>query len=166
MKKLIIILSAAAIIASGFGLISKKQSKTVISQTVTIEDFIGKWLYENIIDLDADLFNYRFELYLEKDKTKENTLKGWHCVYKRGGRQIDCDDYNDEAPIHGYLKNDTVFLHFINNWDDAVEAKLYFGKSNQNLSTIIWELVRYEPKLQPFFTEKDTLQKVTKEIKQ
>ena len=158
MKKTVIILSAFVFISGSFGQPTKKQTET----KNTVGDFVGRWKTEyihNSEDLTDDLMNYWFELYLEKDTTKENSLKGWHCAIIRGGRQIDCMEYDEETNIHGYLKNDTVYLHFINTWDDEVEAKLYFDKSEQNLSYLIWQLDKYEPKLCSFFNRKDTLLK-------
>ena len=163
MKKTVMILSLFAFLAVGYG----QQTETTSTPTITLENFLGIWKTEyihNPEDPTDDLINHSFELFLSEDHTKENALKGWHCAVIRGGRQIDCDDYNEEAPVHGYLKNDTVYLHFVNNWDDEVEAKLYFDKSARNLSSIIWELGRYEPKLRHFFSEKDTLQKVIGKI--
>ena len=184
MKKTAIILSLFALLAGGCSsnqkTIAKIQPKDLTklpSSAITLESFLGGWSREIRLDveirsdvedeegvIEKDVLFSSFELFLEKDGTKENSLKGWHCAIIRGGRQADCDDYDDDAPVHGYLKNDTVYLHFVNNWDDEVEAKLYFDKSARNLSAIIWELGRYEPKLRHFFAEKDTLQKVIGKI--
>ena len=163
MKKLIIILIAAAFIASSYGLIMKTQTKTTIGQTVTIEDFIGKWSEEFFSDED-EMLNSSFELYLEKDSTKKNALKGWHCSIRRGGRRIDCVDaeYGEEPSLHGDLKNDTVYLHFVSSFGGEGEAKLYFDKSAQNLSNIIWKVGKY--KTEHYFPLEETLQKVNKEI--
>jgi hypothetical protein len=129
----------------------KKQSK------ITIDDFVGMWLNEIYIDdLKEFLPEYYFKLILEKDSTKEKALKAWHCIWRRGGAQIDCDNDN-EMPIRGKFKNEKVHLHFVNNWNDKVTAKLYFDKAD--LSNIIWKLGKYKPKLVPFFDKKDILQK-------
>ena len=167
MKKLILILIVVAIIASSYGLIAKKQTKTTTNQTITIEDFIGKWKVEyihNPEDLTDNLINYRFELILEKDSIAENALKGWHCSVVRGGRQMDCVDreYGEEPSLHGYLINDTVSLHFVSSFGGEGEAKLYFDKSVQNISDIIWELTKYEYQIEDFMPRKDTLQNVNK----
>jgi hypothetical protein len=152
MKRTVIILSVLIFFIVGSTQAKKKQNE------ITIDNFIGTWLNEIYIDgLEEHLPAYYFKLILEKDSTKENAFKAWHCIWRRGGTQIDCDN-DDEMPIRGKFKNGKVHLHFVNNWDDEVKAKLYFDKSD--LSNLIWELGKYKPKLVHFFDKKDTLQKV------
>ena len=172
MREITIILSVFVLVVVNYGQTTKKQTET--TNNITVENFVGKWEVEYFLDvedrtipdsvIDYTVVLYRLELNLEKDTTVENTLIGWHCALIREGRQIDCSgkEWGDE-PFRGYLKNDTVYVHFINNWDDEVKAKLYFEKPAQNLSYLIWELERYGPKLKNFFNEKDTLQKINLE---
>ena len=155
MQKSIITLTIIALVASSCGL-AKKQTK------ITVENFVGKWKAEYISeDPTDDLINYWFELYLEKDTTQENSLKGWHCSAVRGGRQIDCVDkeYGEEPSLHGYLKNDTVYLHFDSSFSGEGEAELYFSESDKNLSNIIWKVSKY--KIEHHLPLIDTLKRIT-----
>ena len=170
MKKAIIVLIFAAFFVGGCVLIPKKQTETAReteatnSRTVTIEDFVGEWKAEyirNREDLTDNLLNYWFEIRLEKDAAKENSLKGRHCSVVRGGRQMDCVDDGETHSLYGYLKNNTVYLHFVSAFGGEGEAKLYFGNTAQS---IIWELVKYEYKIENFIPQNETLRKVNKEI--
>lgn len=135
--------------------------------TPTIENFIGIWRSEyihNPEDLADDLINSSFELRLDKDRTKENSIYGWHCALERGGRKIDYAEH-EESSIHGYLKNDTVYLHFISSWGIEGKAKLYFDNMSKDRSVLIWEVVKLtniqqgkEPEF--YIPLKDTLQRV------
>jgi len=169
MQKPFLILFVLALISGSYTQATKNQPQT--TNDISIEHFVGKWQVEYFLDvedrtlsdsvIDYTVVLYRLELNFEKDTTVENTLIGWHCALIREGRQIDCSgkEWGDE-PFRGYLKNDTVYVHFINNWDDEVKAKLYFDQSEQNLLQLIWQLDKYEPKLRSFFNEKDTLKKI------
>ncbi len=117
---------------------------TAQTKPSSIDRFCGTWSSEFICNED-EMLNSRFELYLEKDSTKKNAIIGWHCSEVRGGRKIDCFDRHSEEPsLNGYLKNDTVYLHFVSSWEVEGEAKLYFEKSAQNQVTLIWVLGKFE----------------------
>ena len=135
-----------------------------IMPTVMIEDFVGVWKAEYIMnpaDLTEDFINSSFELHLEEDNTTENGLKGWHCSVVRGGRKIDCVEYSDEPSIRGYLQKDTVYLYFVSSWEIEGDAKLYFGSPVQNRPTLIWELGKVEGKtMEHYMPQTDTLQRV------
>lgn len=115
--------------------------------SVTIEDFVGRWFYEFIADPENpedDMINNSFELWLEKDSTQPNALKGWHFSTVRGGRKIDGVDCSEPPSLHGYLRGDTVYLHFVSTWQVEGEAKLYFDPAAQDQPTLIWELGAFE----------------------
>ncbi len=141
MRKITIALGMLAFLAVGCGVLKKIHTGTTNPPVLTIDHFVGEWRSEFILnpeDLTDDFINSSFELRLAKDKIKENALKGWHCSVVRGGRRIDCAE--EEPSLHGYLKNDTVYLHFVSSWDVEGEAKLYLDQSAQNQSTVIWVL--------------------------
>lgn len=165
MKKIGIII-LFAYFAVSCGVSRKIQTGTINVPVITIDNFIGEWKYEyiNPEDPEDNFRHYSFELRLEKDSI-ENALKGWHCSVVRGGWKCDCAD--EEPSLHGCLKNDTVYLHFVSAWMVEGEAKLYF---TQNKSAIVWELGKYEKtpegyeckgeSMEHYMPSTDTLQRV------
>jgi hypothetical protein len=164
MKTTIIILTVLVFITGGCEQAAKKQA-------LTIEDFTGKWSYEFLGEIEMQ--NSSFELILKKDSTQDNTLTGWHCSVVRGGRKIDCTDKDsgEEPSLHGFLRGDTVYLHFHSSWKVEGEAKLYFDPAEQDRSALIWELCKFESKMEDrdnmehYVPVIDTLQKVIERFK-
>lgn len=168
MKKTLIIISSIAAIAGGCG---RAKKQTGATGGITVEDFVGKWKTEyihNPDDLTDDLINCRFELHLEKDTTKANSLKGWHCSVVRGGRQMDCVDKGsgEEPSLCGYLQNDTVYLYLVSSFGGEGQAKLYFDKAAQDRSAVIWKLEKYEYENEDFMPDKKILTRKNENEKQ
>ena len=172
--KKILILSFLVFLAISYAASKSTQPETTIAPAITIKkEFIGIWRSEYIFnpeDLTEDWENSSFELRLEKDDTKENALKGWHCSVVRGGRKIDCVDNDEEPSIYGYVKNDTAYIHFASAWEVEGKAKLYFNNSAQDQPVLIWDLckverIRYDEEyevkgIEHYMPQTDTLLKV------
>ena len=139
MKKTLFIVSILLLTIAHQGQAAKKRKTTV-------EDFAGTWKSERIHNSEDSTENLTFctfELYLVKDAAGINSLKGWHYMVCGNKRRDVVAGYH-EPSLRGYLKNDTVYLHFISAFGGEGEAKLYFDNSDQNRANIIWKLDTYE----------------------
>lgn len=124
---IIILLSVIALIACS----NRKQA-------VKIEDFCGVW--SSVFIPEEEIQSNSFEIRLEKDSIKENTLKGWHCSVIRGGRRIDCVTPDEIPTITGYLKRDTVYVNTISSFGGNCRAKIYMIGTEKQL---VWEMIKY-----------------------
>ena len=124
-----------AVLVIGLSACGNSTSKNKKQAVAGIDRFAGQWSAKFIGD--DEMQNRTFSLHLEKDDTKENTIKGRHCSIVRGGRRIDCVE-TDEAPsITGTLKNDTVYIQFVSSFGGKGQAKLYFDETGEKL---VWEM--------------------------